>query len=135
VVVKTNAYERLYQRLEFEEGEKEVFKLVRTRERRTRYLSSVRCMKNRDGKVLIEDTKVQEMWQSYFYKLFNGERFDVSQHTEQVARERQHSPRTCGSITKEEVKEALRKTKAGKTAGPDGIPMEFWKTLGGEGLD
>ena len=84
-IAKANAYERLYQRLEFEEGEKEVFKLVRTRERRTRYLSSVRCMKNRDGKVLIEDTKVQEMWQSYFYKLFNEKRFDVSQCTEHVA--------------------------------------------------
>jgi len=70
-VAKTNAYEQLYQRLEYKEGEKEVFKLPRAQERRTRDLSSVRCIKDEVGKVLIEDAKVQEKWQSYFYKLFN----------------------------------------------------------------
>jgi len=95
----------------------------------------VRFIKDEDGKVLIEDTKVQERWQSYFYKLFNGERFDVSQHTKQVAQEEQHNSRTCGPITKEEVKEALRKIKVGKIVGPDGIPVEIWMTLGGEGLN
>ena len=41
-VAKTNAYERLYQRLESKEDEKEIFKLARAGERRTRDLSSVR---------------------------------------------------------------------------------------------
>jgi len=112
VVAKTKAYERLYQRIKSKEGEKEIFKLTRAQERRTRDLSGVRCIKDEDGKVLIEDTQVQERWQSYFYKVFGG-RFDVSQHMEQVAREEQHSRRTHGPITREEVKEALRKMKAG----------------------
>ena len=60
------------------EGENKVFKLARARERQTRDLSSVRCIKDEDGEVLVEDTTVQERWQSYFYKLFNGEGFDVS---------------------------------------------------------
>ena len=81
-VAKTNAYEQLYKILESKEGENEVFKLARVRERRTRDLSSVKCIKDEEGNVLIEDTKVQERWQSYFYKLFNGERFNVSQRTE-----------------------------------------------------
>jgi len=63
-------------------GEKEVFKLAKAKERRTRDIGSVRCIKDEDGKVLIEETKIQEIWQGYFYKLFNGESFDVSQHTE-----------------------------------------------------
>jgi len=79
-VAKNNEYERLYQRLDSKEGEKEVFKLVRATERHTRDLSSIRRIKDEDGKVIIEDTKLQERWQSYFYKLFNGERFDIPQH-------------------------------------------------------
>ena len=33
-------------------------------------------------------------------------------------------------MTKEEVRTALGKMKRGKTAGPDGLPAEFWKCLG-----
>jgi len=81
-VAKNNGHERLYQRLNSMEVEKGVFKLARARDRSTRDLSSVRCIQDEDGKVLIEDTKLQERWRSYFYKLFNGERFEVSPHTE-----------------------------------------------------
>jgi len=71
-VAKNNAYEKSYQRLNSKEGKNEVFKLARARERRTRDLSSVRCIKDANGKVLVEDAKIQERWQSYFYKPFNG---------------------------------------------------------------
>ena len=60
VVAKNNAYERLHQRLNSKEGENEVFKLARARERRTRDLGSVRCIKDEDGRVLVKDAKVQE---------------------------------------------------------------------------
>ena len=71
--------------------------MVRARERRTRDLSSVRCIKDEDRNVLIEDTKVQERWQSYYYKRFNGEVRRI-QRTEQVAQEEPHSPRTLSLI-------------------------------------
>jgi len=77
-VAKCNAYERLYQKLNSTGGKNEVFKLARARERRTRDLSSVRCMKDDDGRVLVEEAKVEERWQGYFCKLFNGEGLDVS---------------------------------------------------------
>jgi len=59
-VVKNNAYERLYKRLDSKVGEREVFKVERAKERRTRYLSSIRCIKDEDDKVLIMDTKLKE---------------------------------------------------------------------------
>ena len=71
-IAKNNAYERLYQRLNAK-------------------CSSVRCIKDEDGRVLLEDVKVQDRWQSYFCKLFNGEDLDVSQHTEHLAREEQQN--------------------------------------------
>jgi len=57
-VAKNNAYERLYQKLNSKKGEDEVFKLVRARERRIKDLSSVRCIKDEDDQILVEDTKV-----------------------------------------------------------------------------
>ena len=41
----------------------------------------------------------------------------------------------CGHITKEEIKEALKKMANGKAEGPDQIPVEVWKCLGEIGLE
>ena len=133
-VAKSNAYERLYQRLNSKEGENEVFRLARAREGRTRDLSSVRCIKDEDGRVLVEDAEVRERWKGYFCKLFNREGLDVSQHSEHLARDEQQNFRPENPITREEVKEALRKMKSGKAVGPDSIPVEVWKSLGEEGV-
>jgi len=53
-------FQVIHERLDSKEGEKEVFKLASAGERRTMDLSSVRCIKDEDGKVLTKDTKVQE---------------------------------------------------------------------------
>jgi len=52
-VAKSMAYNRLHQKLETKEGEKELFKLARARERRTRDLGIVRCIKDENSKVLL----------------------------------------------------------------------------------
>jgi len=48
-IAKNNAYERLYQKLETKEREKDVFKFARAREKKTRDLGCVRCIKGEDG--------------------------------------------------------------------------------------
>ena len=40
-------------------------------------------------------------------------------------------PVTTGDIDRQEVTAVLRRLKAGKAAGPDGIPPDFWKALAG----
>jgi len=77
-IAKSKAYERLYQKLETKEGEKDVFKLARARANKTRDLGTVRCIKGEDGQVLMEETKIKERWRSYFSRLFNGERSEFS---------------------------------------------------------
>ena len=72
-VAKSQAFDRLYQRLGTKEGEKEVFKLAWARERKTRDLRVVRCIKDEEGKVLTEDVEIKERWQRFFAKLLNGE--------------------------------------------------------------
>ena len=49
-IAKSKAFDRLYHRLGTKEGEKEVFKLARARERKTRDLGVVRCIKDEEGK-------------------------------------------------------------------------------------
>jgi len=130
-VAKSQAFDRLYHRLGTKEGEKEVLKLARARERKTRDLGVVRCVKGEEGKVLIEDVEIKERWQRFFIKLLNrkGVREDPSggeESSEQSADDH---------ITKEEIREALQKMSNGKAVGTDQIPVEVWKFLGEVGLE
>ena len=58
------------------EGEKEVLKLVRARERSTRDLGHLRCIRDENSKVLSKDAEIKERRQMYFSKLFNGEELE-----------------------------------------------------------
>ena len=89
----------------------------------------MRCIKDEEGRVLVEGTKVKERWQEYFCKLFNREGLDISQLTKPMAREEQKNYKPGLPITKEEVKEALSRMKSGKAVGSDSIPVEVWKSL------
>ena len=135
-VAKNNAYEKLYQKLNSKRGENEVFRLARARERRTRDLNTVMCIKDEDGRALVEDVEVQERRRGYLCKLFNGEGLEVNGdlRPEHLVGEEQQNFRSGQPITREEVKEVLRKMKSGKAVGPDSIPVEVWKSLGEDGV-
>ena len=83
-VAKNNSFDRLYQKLESKEGEKDVVKFGRAREKRTRDLENVICIQDDDGKFLAEETKIRERWRSYFSKLFNDEVRVYSQSMERA---------------------------------------------------
>jgi len=124
VVAKTLAYDRLYHILESKKGEKEVFKLARARERRIRDLGVMRCIKDENDMVLSEDAEIKRRWQRYFAKLLNGEAMEDSRNRKSECRERRLDPCICGLISKDEIKEVLKKVTYGKAEGPDQIPME-----------
>ena len=130
-VAKNLAFDRLY-RLETKEGEKEVFKLARVRERKTRDLGVVRYIKDENSEVLSEDAEIKERWQMYFSELLNGEVMEDFCSRNREYSERQLDLRMCGHITKDEIKEALKKMTNGKAEGP---PVEVWKCLGEVGLE
>lgn len=68
---KAKAFEELYRRLDTKESEREIFKLAKARDRRTKDLNQVKCIKDEDEKVLVKEEEIKERWKSYFYKLFN----------------------------------------------------------------
>jgi len=103
-VAKSMAYDTLYHRLESKEGQKEVFKLARARERITRDLGVVRCIKDKNGKVLSEEAEIKGRWERYFAKLLNVEVMEDSRSRENECRERRLDSRICGLISKTRLK-------------------------------
>ncbi|XP_077249225.1 uncharacterized protein LOC143888681 [Tasmannia lanceolata] len=67
------AYKDLHHRLGTKEGEKNVYKLTKMRERKSRNLNNIKCIKDEDQRLLVKENEVKERWRSYFDKLFNGE--------------------------------------------------------------
>ena len=48
-------YKEVYEKLDTKEVEKDIYRIARTRERKTRDLYTVRCVKDEDQKVLVRD--------------------------------------------------------------------------------
>jgi hypothetical protein len=70
---KGRAYDDLYRRLSTKEGEKDVYKIARIRERKKRDLNQVKCIKDEMDQLLVKGQDIKQRWQSYFDILFNGE--------------------------------------------------------------
>ncbi|KAL6579441.1 hypothetical protein OROMI_009657 [Orobanche minor] len=119
---RSKVNKELYARLDTKEGEKDIYKLARMRERKTRDIGKVKCVKDTDQKVLVQDKEIKERWRSYFDTLFNGHQEqdigNLNIPSSMVNREFKRR------IQKGEVSMALKKMGSKKAEGPDGIPIE-----------
>ncbi|KAK3526680.1 hypothetical protein QTP70_031470, partial [Hemibagrus guttatus] len=122
---KQKAYEELYTRLDTREGEKDLYRLARQRDRDGKDVQQVRVIKDRDGRVLTSEESVQRRWKEYFEELMNEEN-EREKRVEGVNSVEQN----VDKIRKDEVRKALKRMKSGKAVGPDDIPVEVWKCLG-----
>ncbi|KAK3506915.1 hypothetical protein QTP70_031190, partial [Hemibagrus guttatus] len=122
---KQKAYEELYTRLDTREGEKDLYRLARQRDRDGKDVQQVRVIKDRDGRVLTSEESVQRRWKEYFEELMNEEN-EREKRVEGVNSVEQK----VDNIRKDEVRKALKRMKSGKAVGPDDIPVEVWKCLG-----
>jgi hypothetical protein len=71
--VKGRGYDDLYLRLSTKEGEKDVYKIVRIRKRKTRDINEVKCIKDEMYQLLVKGQDIKQRWRRYFNNLFNGE--------------------------------------------------------------
>ena len=128
-MAKGRAYDNWYARLKTKEGEKELYKLSRQRNRAGKDVQHVRVIKNENGNVVVNSEAVLKRWKEYFEKLMNEEnnREPRTEETEVVKEE-------VNCVSREEVKNALRRMKKGKAIGPDELPIEVWKCMGEMGI-
>ncbi|KAK3572295.1 hypothetical protein QTP86_030253, partial [Hemibagrus guttatus] len=122
---KQKAYDELYTRLDTREGQKDLYRLARQRDRDGKDVQQVRVIKDIDGRVLTSEESVQRRWKEYFEELMNGEN-EREKRVEGVNSVEQK----VDKIRKDEVRRALKRMKSGKAVGPDDIPVEVWKCLG-----
>ena len=67
-MAKRHAYENLYARLETK-GEKELYRLVRQRDRAGKDVQQVRVMKDENSNVMVSLEAMLKRWKKYFEKL------------------------------------------------------------------
>ncbi|KAK2921479.1 hypothetical protein Q8A73_000964 [Channa argus] len=122
---KQRAYEDLYARLDTKEGEVDLYRLARQRDRDGKDVEQVMVIKDKDGKVLTGARNVMGRWKEYFEELMNKEN-ERERRVEEVTGVEQE----VAKISKSEVRRALKRMKSGKAVGLDDIPVEVWKCLG-----
>ena len=123
-MAKGRAYEDLYQHLSTKEGEMDIYRMARVRERKTRDFNQVKCIKDEMEHLLVKE-EIRHRWQEYFDKLFNGENTDTTFQFDDT------NMRFVRRIQESEIREALKRMKGGKAMGSDDIPIEVWRCLGG----
>ncbi|GJU94647.1 hypothetical protein Tco_1319403 [Tanacetum coccineum] len=73
---KEKAYEDLYKRLDSKEGENDIYRIAKARDRRKRDLGIVRFIKDEDGRSIVNEDAIRRRWKEYFSVLFNRQRSD-----------------------------------------------------------
>ncbi|KAG2578006.1 hypothetical protein PVAP13_6NG168803 [Panicum virgatum] len=99
--------------------------MARIRERKTRDINQIKCIKDGTDRLLVKDDEINGRWREYFDKLFNGENesttFELDDSFDDTNR------RFVRRFQEAEIGEALKRMKGGKTMGPDSIPIEVWR--------
>jgi hypothetical protein len=96
--------------------------MAKSRERKTRDIIQVKCIKDVIERLLAKDEDIKNRWREYFDKLFNEDsrsssiELDIS--SDDLNKQFVHK------IQESEVKDALKRMKGGKAMGPNGIPIE-----------
>ena len=128
---KLKVYKEMYDKLDSREGEKDIYKMAKRRHENTKDLCMVKCVKDKNQKILVQDEEIKDRWMEYFDELFNGNQEVVDVVSNGALDEEQEYMRR---IRKSEIEVALKKMKSKKAVGPDNIPIEVWRCLGQSGL-
>ena len=63
---RAKAYEGFYKELGTKFGEQKIYKIAKNKERESRDLDQVRCIKNEIGNVLVTDKDIKNRWEEFF---------------------------------------------------------------------
>ena len=120
----------MYARLETKEGKKELYRLAGQRDRAGKDVQHVMVIKDENGNVMVNSKAVLKRWNEYFEKLINEEnKREHRTEEEEVVNEE------VNCVSREEVKNALRRFKKGKAVEPDELAVEGWKCIREMGIE
>ena len=97
----------MYEDLETKEGQKRIFKLAKERNKLTKDLTSIKQIKDKNGRVLTDPDMIRLRWRDYYEELLNQENTRV-RRGEGVGMEGEVDP-----VSEGEVRIALKKMKNG----------------------
>lgn len=122
--VKSAHFEDFYKKLDTKEGERELYRLVRSRHHASEDIEKFACVNDVNGQLLTDRRTATERWRQYF-EAISTEEFA---HPPVPSSQPVHGP--VHPISPGEVEEALSKMKLGKATGPDDIAVDIWKSRG-----
>jgi hypothetical protein len=120
-------YDGLYQRLGMKEGENDIYRIAKSKERKMRDIIQIKCIKDETERLLTKDEDINNRWWEYFDKLFNKD--SESSFIELDISSDDLNKQFMRRIQESEVKNALKKMKEDKTMGPNEISIEVWRSL------
>jgi hypothetical protein len=107
--VRGQMYDGLYQWLGTKEGEKDISRMAKSRERKTSDIIQVKCIKDVTERLLTKDEDIKNRWREYFDKLFNEDSgsssFELDISSDDLNRQ------FVRRIQESEVKDALKRMK------------------------
>ena len=83
-------------------------------------------VKDRDGNIAVDDSRIKQVWKEYFKKLLNEE----FEWNKDLLEDANSTSGPAERITEEEVRAAVARTKVGKAAGPTGLVSEMLTASG-----
>ena len=117
---KDAGYEELYTKLDSREGQDMIYKLAKTRYRRTLDQEDIVYITDEKKHIITEPKRIIGRWLDYFKHLLNIENERDGNMTEVTQRE--DTPHTI--IEPFELVEVEKKMQNNKACGPDGVPTE-----------
>ena len=96
-----------------------MYRLARQRDTAVKDVQHVRVIKDENGNVMVNSETVLKRWKEYFEELMNEEN-----NREPLIEEPEVVNEEVICVSREEVKNALRRMKKGKAVGLDELPVE-----------
>ena len=115
---KESAYKDLYDKLDSIDGQKMIYKLSKTRERRTRDLTDIAYIKDSNGTTLTDEDEIKARWKESFETLLNVE----NEREELEPTDPVQGP--IPTVNDAEIEKQLSKMGRNKACGPDDLPIE-----------
>ena len=115
---KESAYKDLYDKLDSIEGQTTIYKLSKTRERRTRDLTDIAYIKDSNGTILTDEDEIKVRWKESSETLLNVE----NEREELEPTDPVQGP--IPSVNDTEITKQLSKMGRNKACGPDDLPIE-----------